>query len=176
MRLLLLLLLLLAHPSWAQGPPLDPGGGGRPTLPALGPTMPELRGLKVQDARVRLFEARIRDYAVLEVQVSAGVGTVVDQLPGPGAALTPGGYKPRLSVGVPVKPRPRSSPPAPVREKRSGGLGLLSWLLLIAGTAGMVYLGRRLLEQWGPPPSPEAPSIEVIRVTQPPGKKKKRQP
>lgn len=176
MRLLLLLLLLLAAPAPAQGPPLDPRGGGRPTLPPLGPTMPELRGLKVDVARVRLFEARIRDYDVQEVQVSAGIGTVVDQLPEPGAALTPGGYKPRLSVGVPVKPRPRPSPPAPVREKRSGGLGVVSWLLLLAGTAGMVHLGRRLLEQWGPPPTPEAPSIEVTRVTQPPGKKKKRQP
>lgn len=172
MTRLLLLLLLLTTPAWAQQPPLDPGG--RPTLPPLGPTMPDVRGLTLEKARVRLFEAGVKDYGLQEVQVSTGVGTVVAQLPDPGVALRPGGYRPRLSVGVPLQPRPRPSAAAPPVPKARRGLNLLSWFLLFVGTAGMVYLGRRLLEQWEPPPVAEAPSIEVTRVTAPPGKKRRK--
>lgn len=132
MRRVFLLLLLLMSSALGQEAPYAETPD---KAPADGPIVPQVVGLDRAAAEMRLRQARVPRWSVVESPAQGAPGRVLFLRPGPGATCRPD-TSVVLWVSVPLKatpaPVPAPSQAARPQRPRTANAGLPGWVALLA--------------------------------------------
>lgn len=152
---MLLILLLVAAPALGQGPEAD-----------LAPpeveeqVMPDLTGLTLEQAKLRLVAADLRRWQVVEIPSEQTSGVVFHHLPLRGAP-TEG----KILLYVTVPPQAKAPAPAPRERPRLSLSRLpLGWLLLVLAQPVFLGLASLAVLAFAAQPAPTGTGLRITGV------------
>lgn len=152
--ILFLLFLLLFAPALAQ----DPGEPAPPEEEQQ--VMPDLAGLTLEQAKLRLVAADLRRWQVVEIPSEETPGIVFHHLPLRGAPV-----EERILLYVTVPPQAKAEAPRPPELPKFSLSRLpLGWLLLVLAQPVLLGLLSLAVLAFAAQPTPTGTGIRITRV------------